>query len=214
MLISFDYLFKKYYLSPKGVLHVGSSTGQEAEAYNRCGIKKAVFVEAIPEVYEKLVATLLSYPDYYPVNACITDADDQIVNFNVSSNEGQSSSIYEFGTHADCHPDVKFVDKLSLKTHRIDTLIEKHVIDFEGIDFINFDIQGAELLALKSMGKYLENITAAYLEVNKQETYRGCALVEEVDAYLLQYGLHRVETTAWIGNTWGDAMYVKKNLIK
>jgi len=209
MLIPFDFLFEKYKLSPKGVLHVGGSLGQEAAAYHKCGIPKAIFVEAIPDVYYKLVNNLRIFPGYSAVNACITDRDNDFVEFNVSSNEGQSSSIYEFGTHKDCHPDVTFVDKLKMTTARIDTLIKKQIIKFGDIDFINFDIQGAELLALKSMGVYLEQVTAAYLEVNKQETYKGCALVEEVDAYLLEYGLRRVETTRWIGETWADAFYIK-----
>lgn len=210
MLIPFDYLFKKYSLSPKAVLHVGSSTGQEASAYRACGIEKAIFIEAIPDVYVELLKNLVPYPGYIAFNECITDKDGEWVEFNVSSNGGQSSSIYEFGTHTACHPDVTFVDKLRLQTKRLDTLVKEYQIDFSDISFINFDIQGAELLALKSMGDLLNNITAAYLEVNKKETYKGCALVGEVDEYLSQYGLVRVETTDFIGDTWADAFYLKK----
>lgn len=213
MLIPFDYLFRKYSLSPKAVLHVGSSTGQEAAAYRACGIGKAIFIEAIPEVYVQLLKNLVPFfPGYVAFNECITDKDGEWVEFNVSSNGGQSSSIYEFGTHTVCHPDVTFVDKLRLQTKRIDTLIKEYQIDFSDISFINFDIQGAELLALKSMGDLLKNVTAAYLEVNKKETYKDCALVGEIDEYLSHYGFVRVETTSWVGDTWADAFYLRGGL--
>jgi hypothetical protein len=46
-------------------------------------------------------------------------------------------------------------------------------------------------------------------EVNRDEVYKGCPMVEELDDYLKEYGFERVETT-WDGVTWGDAFYVKR----
>lgn len=40
----------------------------------------------------------------------VSDKDDEMVMFNIANN-GQSSSILEFGTHSSEHPDVKFIDK-------------------------------------------------------------------------------------------------------
>jgi hypothetical protein len=45
-------------------------------------------------------------------------------------------------------------------------------------------------------------------EVNRDEVYENCCMVDEIDNFLLPYGLRRVETD-WAGNTWGDALYVK-----
>jgi hypothetical protein len=79
----------------------------------------------------------------------------------------------------------------------------------DGLDFLNIDLQGAELKALKGMGEVLRQFKWAYLEVNKAELYKGCALVEDIDMYLLGYGFKRVETK-WTGADWGDALYVKQ----
>lgn len=210
MLIPFHYLFNKYKLKPTGVLHVGASEGQEATAYKKLGIPRAIFIEAIPAVYSQLEGYLgMHFPAYKAINACITDKDGEEVPFNISSNGGQSSSIYEFGTHKDCHPDVTFVDKINLTTKRLDTLFQEHNLNFEEFDFINFDIQGAELLALKGMGQYLNWTKCAYLEVNKKATYKGCALVTEVDDYMREFDMFRIETTQWVGDTWADAFYIK-----
>ena len=230
MMISLDMLVEKYSIKTKGVLHCGASTGQEYEAYKRNGFKNIVWVEAIPSVYEQLAAAITeryksseSFPlDYVcelPINACVSDVDGQEVDFHISNNEGQSSSFLPLGVHKEIHPQVDYVSSIKLKTTRLDTLFniyypyhhpDMDILGLLGVDFINFDLQGAELLALKGMGKYLENIKYAYLEVNKRETYVGCALVEEVDEYLKQYNLHRVETHTWVDDTWTDAFYVKK----
>ncbi len=209
MLIPFDYLIKKYNCKPTGVLHIGANEGQEAEDYHKLGIEKMIFIEAIPEVCEKLRSNLSSYPKAVALNACVSDIDGQEVEFNISSNQGQSSSFLEFGTHAIHHDNVTWVDKVKMTTIRMDSLISTHTIKDNGYNFLNIDLQGAELLALKGMGDMLKNFDYAYIEVNKEELYKGCPMVEEIDEYLAKFGFTRVETK-WTNWNWGDAFYIKK----
>ena len=54
-------------------------------------------------------------------------------------------------------------------------------------NFLNLDIQGAELKALKSMGDYLNNVDYIYTEVNSDYVYEDCALITELDDYLSQF---------------------------
>lgn len=217
MLISFDYLFKKYNVNAKGVLHCGSSTGQEAEAYKAQGIEKVIWVEAIPEIFEGLLKHLddveCSGPEVICINACISDEDDKEVTFHVSSNEGQSSSFLELGTHAIVHPNVTYIRDIKCTTKRLDTIFRESNFDIKDYPFISFDLQGAEMFALRGMGDLLKEVQYAYLEVNKDYLYRGCSLIEDIDDYMDQYNLLRVETQ-WAGNTgWGDAFYVRKGLL-
>ena len=51
-------------------------------------------------------------------------------------------------------------------------------------NFLNFDIQGAELKALKGMEEYLNKVDYLYTEVNSNYVYVGCALITELDEYL------------------------------
>jgi hypothetical protein len=39
---------------------------------------------------------------------------------------------------------------------------------------------------------------------------KNCALINEVDDYLIQFGLHRVETQIYPEYNWGDAFYIRK----
>lgn len=140
-------------------------------------------------------------------NAIVSDVVENI-EFNVSNN-GQSSSILEFGLHSQYHPDVHYVTSFKGKTSLLKNILPKYNIDY---NFLNFDIQGAELKALKGMEEHLYNVDYLYTEVNSDYVYKGCALVEELDEYLSKFGLIRVETK-WTEFKWGDAFYIKKKLI-
>lgn len=209
MLMRFDYLFDKYNIRPKGVIHIGASEGQEAEMYYKCGVERSIWIEAIPEVFQELVKKVAKYPNSLAINACVGEEDGRDVEFNISSNGGQSSSYLNFKLHSDFHPDVTFIEKRRMTTVRIDTLLD-NVFGIEKYDFLNIDLQGCELLALRGMGDLMNNIKYAYIEVNQGELYENCALVDQIDQFLEQYGLVRVETK-WTKNLWGDAFYIKKN---
>jgi hypothetical protein len=73
---------------------------------------------------------------------------------------------------------------------------------------VNIDVQGAELQAIKGMGNLVRAVDAIYCEVNKEELYEGCAVVNEIDEYLKNYHFQRVATRWIIGKGWGDALYL------
>jgi hypothetical protein len=91
----------------------------------------------------------------------------------------------------------------------IDTFFERNAIDGTKYNFWNFDIQGAELMALKGAVKHIPHAAAIYLEVNVRELYSGCGLIGDIDAFLSEYGFTRV-LTSMVRQGWGDALYIKK----
>jgi len=194
MLIPFQTLLTKYSLNPTGVFHIGASTGQEAKDYNDAGIDNVIWIEAIPEIFNQLQNHISKYPKMIAYNECIGNKDGFEVKFNVSSHGAQSSSILELGTHLTAHPEVSYVSSFTTKTKRIDTLLHEQSIDLNGYNFLNIDLQGAELMALKGMGVELHKIDFIYIEVNKAELYIGCPLISDIDAYLSEFGFVRVET--------------------
>jgi len=208
MLIPYKTICQKYNVGATGVLHIGAHWAEEAKDYYTNGVTKSIWVEADPESVEIASNVLSIYPNTQLITACCTDKDGVLVHFNRSNNQGQSSSILALEHHKVAHPEVMYIDTISLCTTRIDSLLTP--LDLKGFRFVNMDIQGAELLALKGMGKLLEIPEFLYLEVNKLPLYTGCALIEEIDDYVAKFGFKRVET-AWCGNTgWGDALYIRK----
>lgn len=206
MLIDFNTLWPKYNIRPTGVLHVGSSSGQETEHYIKLGVKDVVYIEALPEVFKKLVDHVKKFDGRFTcINACISELDNEEVVFNVANNEGQSSSMLKFGTHKKQHPSVRFIDEIKLVTTRIDSIYE--IYEFPRLDFLNVDLQGADLYAIKSMGGILNNFKWIYVEVNKDHVYENCPLVGDIDEYLSRFGFKGVEEK-WVGS-WGDKLYIK-----
>ena len=73
------------------------------------------------------------------------------------------------------------------KSITVDTFFERNNLDTSIYNFWNFDIQGAELLALKGATKSIKYAKAIYLEVNEKELYKDCALIDDIDIFLSQY---------------------------
>lgn len=212
MLLSLDYIVKKYHVKPKRVLHVGASTGQERNDYEKHGCS-VTWIEADPETFKQLSENIKAHKSHIAFNYCISDTDDDEVNFYRTNNEGQSSSILELGTHSRMHPTVKVVDTIKLTTSRIDTLVYNGKIgSAHNFDFINFDIQGNEMKALKGMGVLLNGVKWAYLEVNWDFLYKGCALFDEVKDYLKGFGFEVAEFKESGRTRWGDCLFINKKL--
>ena len=148
MLIEFQKLKKEYGLNPKGILHVGAHEGQERFEYHNLCRGKIVWIEANPTLYHRLLRNLEAFPQQTAIHACVSNVDGEKAIFNIANNDGQSSSLLQLGTHKEVHPEVKYTGTIELTTSRIDSI----EYDFTGLDFLNMDLQGAELMALEGTG--------------------------------------------------------------
>lgn len=200
MLIPLDYLVFKYNLKFTGIIHVGAHECEEIVVYDKYIERdNVVWIEALPDKVDFCKA---KYPGVLIENAVVSDCVESVV-FHRADN-GQSSSFLDFGTHMIQHPGTHYVSEFKATTQRLDSILEKYTIPF---NFVNLDIQGTELRALKGMESYLSSIQYIYTEVNSDHVYKDCCLITELDDYLDQFGFKRVETS-WCGR-WGDAFYVK-----
>lgn len=204
MLIKLEYLIEKYKLNLKGILHVGAHECEEINTYeNIISREKIIWVEAMGKKVEQMKR---KYKNIKIEHAVISDKIEQ-VKFNISNN-GQSSSILKLGLHKKFHPSIHYVSSYLTETKLLETIINKN--DKLTLNFLNLDIQGAELKALKGISnKQYKNIDYIYTEVNKDYVYENCALINEIDEYLSEKGFKRVETKWWGSCKWGDAFYIK-----
>lgn len=184
-----------------GILHIGAHTCEEEPLYNSIGMynENVLWIEANSD--------LVSSSQKNVMNAVISDTDDEEVEFYITNNM-QSSSILKLHTHLIEHPDVHEIEKRIVRTTTLNTLLPKYNIPYDRYDFMNLDIQGAELKALKGASNLLPYIKAIYTEVNERELYKDCALIHELDEFLTQYGFKRV-ATHMTHCGWGDALYLK-----
>jgi len=203
MLISLHDLVKKYNIQFKGILHVGAHECEEITDYEKYLPRQLIlWIDALEN---KVQLCKTTYQGVLIEHAVVSDKIET-VKFNVSNN-GQSSSILELGLHKEFHPQIHYVNSFETKTQMLKDIICKYNINY---NFLNLDIQGAELKALKGMEEYLNKVDYIYTEVNSDYVYKDCCLITELDDYLKQFNLIRVETK-WCENfRWGDAFYIRK----
>jgi len=205
-MLSLDQLVEKYNIEFKGILHVGAHECEELNSYEKYISKENIlWVEAMKD---KVELCKTKFPGINIEQAVISDKIERVT-FNISSNNGASSSILDFGLHSYFHPDVAFVNSVEMETKLLKDIICNYNIDY---NFVNLDIQGVELRALKSMEEYLHKIDYIYTEVNADYVYKGCDLISEIDDYLKSFGFTRVETVWAINFGWGDAFYIKNKM--
>ena len=207
MLIPFQTLCEKYSFKPSGIIHIGAHEMEERNDYLSRGVNKIIWVEANPVLVEKCLS-FIDRQNEELFNAVIFSEDGKEFDFKITNNS-QSSSILDFGAHKVHHPQVDLIDSIKVKTSRIDTLFKSHSISTSEYDFVNLDIQGVELQALKGFGEYFENLRYVYTEINVGEVYVGNDSLSDLDNFLHGFGFERVETKI-TEYEWGDAFYIKK----
>lgn len=208
MLISVPEIFKKYNITPAGILHIGAHHAQEARTYASLGVENVIWVEADDKTASELAEKIKPYIKNKSYCFAASDVDGEEVDFYIASN-GESSSLLEMEKHMVHHPHITIAGQKKVLTKRIDTFFEEENLDSKDYNFVMIDVQGAELLALNGMKKSLENIDYIYTEVNDAEIYKNCAKMNEVDEFLSKYNFKRVETNMSIYE-WGDAFYIKR----
>ena len=189
----------------EGAFHIGAHDCEELDVYRYLGIpdKNVTWIDALHDKVEQSLAR--GIPNVY--QAVISDTDGEMVTF-YRTNNNQSSSILKFGTHATHYPWCVVTGTTQHLTKTIDTFISENNLDPSKFHFWNFDIQGAELKALKGGESAIKYARALYLEVNTEEVYKGCAQLHELDAYLMERGFQRVMIHT-VREGWGDALYLR-----
>lgn len=206
MLIPFSQvnkILKENGIFVRGVLHLGAHECEEQMQYINDGVPKENidWIEANPELVERMASRGIKVH-----HSAVSDVVETIP-FHITNN-GQSSSLLEFGTHAQSYPWCKVVKTINVTTELLSSLIEREHIPIKERNFWNLDIQGVELKALKSAGEMIDYADAIYCEVNLQEVYKGCNLLSEIDTFLESKGFKR-KTISVTEYGWGDALYIR-----
>jgi FkbM family methyltransferase len=197
-------LLKEYNIIVKGILHIGAHECEEYSDYISNGVKsnEIDWIEANPKLVEMM--KILGFK----IHCLAVDNEEGIANFNITNN-GQSSSLLDFGSHKNSYPNIDFIETITVEKKKLSTFFREHPeIDPAKRNFWNLDIQGVELSALKSAEEYLEYVDAIYSEVNIGEVYKGCGLLPEMDNFLCSKGFKRITIELTQAN-WGDALWVK-----
>ena len=208
MLIPLDKLISTYNLKIRGVIHMGAHLLEEKSFYNSANINNIIWIEGNPSIFEKSKSLLTPFDINHKLyNYIISDQDNQEVEFKITNN-GQSSSILELDKHSKYYPSIVVQSIIKGKTKKLKSIITENNINPTQYNFLNIDLQGVELKALRGYEELLNNVDYIYTEVNVGSVYKENDLIDDIDQYLLEYGFVRVETKM-TDSEWGDAFYIK-----
>jgi len=207
MLLDYFKVKEKYNMNITGVIHIGGHHGQELDIYAKDdNIKYITLFEADKDNYKVLKAKVDSMKidkEIFAINKGLGPFSCEMKFYKERDNQGQSNSVLKPKIHEVQYPGIKFNEITKVQIEPLDRYECSSIFNF-----MNIDVQGFELEVLRGAKKTLKNIKWIMTEVNRDEVYENCCMVDEIDNFLLPYGLRRVETD-WAGNTWGDALYVK-----
>lgn len=205
-------LLRTHGISPRGVIHVGAHQAGELEDYLRMGFSRILYVEANPALIPGLRAKAQPYGGKVIIVHAAASDTDGTVRLRVTSMD-QSSSILPLAKHKDIYPSIREVSQVEVRGRRLDTLLAEEGLRAEDFNFLNLDIQGAELMALRGASNLLTMVEAVNTEVNLQELYKGAALLGEVEEFMAKNGFNRAAMVTPWHPSWGDAFYVRKPVV-
>jgi FkbM family methyltransferase len=153
----------------KLLIEVGAYDGGDSLNYYNNGYKVFTF-EPKKDLYENLINRTKDLSNYtvIPKAVCLTNGKTL---FNICQSGG-ASSILPFRSDDELNDiwsihrqDVHYSGvSYEVETTRLDTFIEENGLQETIIDFIHIDAQGVDLDVLKSLGKYISNVSAGVVE--------------------------------------------------
>lgn len=106
------------------------------------------------------------------------------------------------------NPHVTFPETISVPTMTLDDWAEQH--NFDRVDFLWLDMQGAELALLESSPVLLSRVQVIHLEVSIVELYEKNPLYTEVSDWLNRQGFE-LEVEEIIPASSGNALFLRRN---
>ena len=176
----------------KGIIHIGANEGQERAQYAKHNLA-VVWIEPIPESFARLKANIEPFPNQRAFQYLLA-ADSGSYRLNISSNNGESSSILDLARHREVWPSVDYVSQIEMVSVTLPQLLATENIDVSAYDSIVLDTQGSELMILRGAQAVLKNFQYIRTEAADFESYAGGATVSQIRDFLGAHGF-RLQTS-------------------
>jgi len=192
-------------VKPKGVIHVGANTCQELPLYLEHGIEHRIWIEANKD---------LKFPKGEFIRHVAIGEYCGTSRLYIASNNGESSSIIEPHLHRSVYKEIDFYKIIEgITIYTLEHVLSEQSINMnlKHLNYLVLDIQGAELKALKGLGLFVNHFDVIITEAYTEELYQGCGKLDEIEAFLSNYKL--IEFAEEVGKGWGDAAFIRKDLL-
>lgn len=205
-------MLRYYNIEPKYVVHAGAHDLIESDIYNYYGAN-VYAIECNPFVYQNLIYRLLGRDKQQPIYGCLWSEDGQIkpLYFYRNKTDG-AGGLYLPDKMLDYIPDCPPTgETFNCITTTFDRLARVYHIPTDQIDFLNVDLQGAELEFFKGAQALLTSpsLQNIWCEVSWDAIYKGGPQLQDITKYLAQYGFKHIITRV-DSPKHGDALYSRE----
>ena len=185
-----------------GVLHIGAHLGQESDKYRQFNLK-VIWVEGNPKIIDRLSNNVAKFDNQKVICALLGNRNEENVLFFESSNDSQSSSIFQTGSKLDAIVD--YTDKSFQKMVRLDSILSlREISDY---DHWVLDVQGAELLVLIGADQLIENCKSLVIEISRGDFYKNGSKFDQLFTFLIEKGFKPILYPK--DGFHGNALFVK-----
>lgn len=206
-------------LPRRGVVHVGAHQGQEVGQYLGYGFERIVLVEANPRWCEELRAKFGGDARIRVFNYAVCDREGEVDLHIHTSRSGSTepASILAMKRFREIVATLHTAGTVRVPATTLPALFARHGLDPGDYNFLNLDIQGAELLALRGAAPLLARMDAVISEVNLLELYEGGALEEDLVGFMATQGFDRRQAVyhpLYDENSsfpaWGECLFLRR----
>ena len=213
----FDFLEYLHQPHPNGILQVGASYGQEIILFKEKNVNNCIMIEPLEEPFKYISNICKQTPGFVAVNCLCSDYENQIIDFHIASNYGQSSSINAPKKHLEVFDYVKFDKIIKMSTTTVDhvaKLLEEngHKDIVNNIDTLYIDVQGAEYKVLLGSLKTLKQIKYIYFELIRGDLYENASDLKVYMNFLESQGF-LLNNLNFNSEHHADALFVRANLL-
>jgi len=208
----------------KSWIECGSRDLEHAISINHCiNDTKIISFECNPFCVDLCKARLDKYfqetskTNIYLFERAVFTEDNKNIEFypvdmvNSPSKNHGSSSIYKLNPeYYSQEPILQEEKPISVQTIRVDTSLK--ALNIKELNACFIDLQGAELLFLKSLGDFLKDVKVMQLELEHLSQYEGQALKDEVVEFLKP--THSIVHCNGTNKYFGEYVAVRNDLVK
>ena len=142
MLISLEKIIERFKIQGVYIAHFGAHHGQEVAMYQTNNFEEIHLFEPQSTAFELLESSYQNVKNIFLYNFGLGAKNSSSL-LHLGSGDGQASSVLKPNLHQDLYPYIEFNDSEEIEIKKFDDL------DLNKINFLNIDIQGYELQALK-----------------------------------------------------------------
>ena len=210
----YEAVWELFCANPPGVIvEIGSYNGKDAMEMSRMFPAAKIFTfEADVDNFETVKNNVSVREQITAINKAVFSHTGTVKFYhskglnNPSAFRGSGSCLEPGEKLKEAWPELTFGKQVHVPCITLaDWAKEKN---FDSIDFVWMDAQGAELAILQGAENLLASAGAVMLEVWQQAYYKGTGCYKEIREYLASHGF--VEAHRWFENDSGDVLFINE----